>query len=170
MVEKIDTSKLGIFIIDMQKPFLNDIVEEERKKIILAQQEILEICKRKDYPVIIFEYTEQGRTIPELMKQIKSVPRHQFLKKSHADGFTDNPLLERNLRKQGIENLCVGGVYADCCVLETIKGATQRGLRVITSEELISTVPSCFNYARTMLSKNEMTTYIPYTQLIQKIK
>jgi nicotinamidase-related amidase len=138
MEEKINTSKFGVIIVDMQSCFLSQILQRERLNLLSAHEKLLQVCKKRDYPVVALEYLGGGRTIPELVHQIDQIPRHNFFLKTRDDGFFRNENLQLALEKWGLEYICISGIYADFCVLETARGAVRKGFKVITAKDLIA--------------------------------
>ena len=58
--------------------------------------------------------------------------------KNSYDAFT-NPLLEKVLRKLGVEYLVMAGIFSDGCVHATIQGGFSRGYNFIILEDLTET-------------------------------
>lgn len=61
------------------------------------------------------------------------------IEKNQYDSFT-NPLLEKNLRENGIETLIVAGFTTNVCVDATVRSAFSRGFHIIMVRELVATV------------------------------
>ena len=59
--------------------------------------------------------------------------------KHHFNAFT-NKHLHKHLSKNGISELYICGMYADVCVLATVKGAVKHGYRVYVIRDALSTV------------------------------
>lgn len=139
MKARIDTARFGVLIVDMQYSFLKNIKPNERDSLIQHQKELLDLCSYKNYPVAVLKFARSGEIISELDEVIKKVPRHRTFIKYWDDGFCENPDLGDTLKKSNIETLCITGVNADCCVLQTIVGAMRNGFKVTTSRELMAT-------------------------------
>jgi nicotinamidase-related amidase len=127
---------LGIFVIDMQEDFLNQIREKE--KLIWAQKRLLNFAKEKQIPVFILEYQGRGgELIPELKKSVVNGESYT-IPKYHCNGFENNLPLTCLLERCRIKNLILTGVFAGACVLETAKGAKKEGITVFTSDMLMN--------------------------------
>lgn len=138
MTFNINPAKFGILVVDMQTDFIKDIKEQDIMELITFQQQLFNICLKKDYPVAVLEYKSKGRTIQELLDTIKTIPRHEFFVKECDDGFENNHSLEVALRNWNLETLCITGINAACCVLNTAIGGIQKGYKVMTSQKLIA--------------------------------
>lgn len=130
-------NKLAVLLIDMQEIFLKDIFDEERKREIPYQIEVLDYCKANDIPVFVLEYEREGSTIPVLKDKIDSLNKKSYIIKSHSNGFEGTDL-EKQLKFENAENLLLMGINASACVLETAEGALERGYNLMTSKDLIA--------------------------------
>lgn len=130
-------SPVAVLIIDMQKVFLEDIDGKERRRLIESQAEILNYCAEHDIPIVVVEYRGCGKTIRELKRRIKKVPRQEFVTKNVNNGFR-NPELEEALKTWGVKKIILMGVNASACVIETAEGAIKKGFQIATSECLIA--------------------------------
>ena len=76
--------------------------------------------------------TEGAQLIDELVKN-----KGPYFSKSSSDAFSNNEL-DQHLRDQEITELHIAGVFADQCVLSTVKGAVNRGYEVRVIENAIA--------------------------------
>jgi isochorismate hydrolase len=133
----------AVLLIDMQKYFLEDVRNGEKEKLIESQIKLSNQCKEKDIPLVVLEFVEkefderETATIYCLNEFLQKVPRYVNLKKQTQDGFT-NSRLEMQLREWNVNNLCLTGIYANACVMQTAFGALDRGFKIHTSKDLIA--------------------------------
>jgi nicotinamidase-related amidase len=135
---KIDPTRFGVLIIDMQESFLKDISSVDKIRLINTQNNLINLCAIRDYPITILEYEGEGKTIIELINSIRLVPRYSFLKKLHDNAFLDNPDLQAKLKFWNLETLCLTGINAECCILDTAVGAIEQGYNLLTSRDLLA--------------------------------
>ncbi len=143
MKSTMNHNDLAILVIDMQKCFLHNIDDNERKRLIAAQQDVLRYAAWKDVPVAVLEYSLVGEprrrreTIDPLASEIKKVPRHAYMWKEDDSGFKKTPL-ERQLRAWNKQTLLLTGVYGLACVYMTAMDGLDRNFVVLTDRNLIS--------------------------------
>lgn len=130
---------VAVLIVDMQSGFLENHTEEAQQNLISAQVKIISECAEQDVPVIVLEFDADhyGPTVPQIMNELKHVPRVSRLGKTWDDGFT-NPDLHEALKALGIEKLVLMGINASYCVRATAKSAVRKGYRIFTADDLIS--------------------------------
>jgi nicotinamidase-related amidase len=133
---KIDVSKLGVMIIDMQDKYLELIDPRKKKEMIYAQLALIELCSFYDYPVIILEYALSGSTTERIFEAVKRVPRRFYFEKSRNNGFT-NPRVGDIVEELGLKHLCLAGLNAPYCVRDTGAGAVLNGQRIMTARQLL---------------------------------
>lgn len=73
---------------------------------------------------------EAGQAGWELYFPAVEARRETVIRKTQDDGFTGTSL-EENLRRHGVERLCVVGLMSEMCVLATARGALERGFGVV---------------------------------------
>lgn len=133
-------SQKALFIIDMQKEFLNEHHPDEVAQMISAQIELIRECKKRNVPIIVIEYKGSGSTIPELQAELSGYRNLYFIVKKNNNAFLGTAL-RSFLEELGVEEVILAGVNASYCVFETAQSAIKYGLRIITSEKLISDSP-----------------------------
>ena len=79
--------KFAIVIVDMQELFLAKVTPGESFEMLREQKKVLQIAQEQDIPVLVFEYENNGPTIPTLKEYIEAVPRHKYFTKDEDDGF-----------------------------------------------------------------------------------
>ena len=104
--------------------------------MIKAQQEVLAISARYDFPVVVLEYGGCGETTSELGEVLGTVPRCRSIEKYHDDGFVDTKL-ESVLGRLGIKCMGMMGINATACVKRTARGAPDH-ISHLTAEPLIA--------------------------------
>ncbi len=127
----------AVVVVDMQDSFLKEHSERLRKRMISAQIDVLDACRRFGTPVVTLEYKGYGRTIGKISRAVKRVDQYSFLKKRFDNGFNEDNL-KNELSKLNAQNLLFMGINASACVLYTAQGARKRGFGVATSKHLIS--------------------------------
>jgi nicotinamidase-related amidase len=127
---------LGILVIDMQEDFFELIKEKE--KLGWAQNRLLNLAKEKKILIFILKYQGRGGELIPKFKKILEEENSYFILKNHCDGFKKNPALTYLLKRMKIKNLILTGIYAGACVLETAKGAKNKGINVFTSDMLMN--------------------------------
>lgn len=128
----------GVAIVDMQPGYLVNI-GSKKKKLISAQQEILDVCIENDRPILVFEMNRGGNTTSELTEIIKKSNRKYKINKSASNGFVNQAAkVKRFLNKWEVTDLCLMGIYALGCVRATARGAVENGIGVLTAKQLIT--------------------------------
>lgn len=114
-----------------KNPFLK---EEEKAKLVEAQIRFLGAAKRRQIPVIVLEYKDKGKTIPQLRKVLSDM-KNYTLEKPRPNGFYETELSSL-LEKEKISRLILTGIYSHACVYETAEAA-KNGFKVFTCRELM---------------------------------
>lgn len=127
----------AVLLVDMQPPFVKRIRMEDRRRIISAQEKVLDYCIQHDLPVAVIEMNGCGGTINPLDSIVDGIPRHGFVAKGTINAFTDSVLLQQ-LRKWEASSVYLMGIYASCCVRHTAEGALNYGFDVFTSDDVIT--------------------------------
>ncbi|MFH0951088.1 MAG: isochorismatase family cysteine hydrolase [bacterium] len=131
---------MAVILIDMQKNFVKKLKPEDKDRIIPKQIAIIRLCADKDIPLFVLEYKNEyeknGKTIPELKKEIAKVPRAEYIIKHENDGFSEFRL-RCWLESYGITKLLLLGINADYCVKQTAESAIRLGYQIITSRDFI---------------------------------
>lgn len=127
---------LAGLIIDMQKPFLNNINEAERKIMIESQKRVIRKLSEKESPIIVLEYYNFGKTVKELTKEIDFDYNGILIKKKRDDGF-ERTKLHSLLKSNYSEHLILMGINASYCVKQTAMSAVAKGYSIYTARELI---------------------------------
>ncbi len=97
---------------------------------------LLEFCAEQDILVFDIGVRTLGKTIFPLQKKLLDIPRKYRFLKPEEDAFSHPKLLDR-LLSHGVTHLCLTGVQASACVLETMKGVVKAGFYGVTSEHLV---------------------------------
>lgn len=127
---------VAILIMDMQHSFLGYLSNTETKRIIEGQKELLLLAKKEKIPVLVFEYYAYGNTDEQIRLSLKGCFFKTFTKK--YDSAFSVKKLDPWLRKRGIKNLILAGIFADACVLSTAVNALNKGYKIITCGDLIA--------------------------------
>lgn len=125
---------IASLLIDMHDGFLENIEVGQREVMINSQIEMIQLYSEFDIPLIVLQHIDR-KTNGELLKEIKKVPRHKFIKKEKKDGFT-NPGVEHKLKEWGSEYIILMGINAYHCVKDTAESAIARRFKVITAPTL----------------------------------
>ncbi|MAG08207.1 hypothetical protein CMO89_01935 [Candidatus Woesearchaeota archaeon] len=114
----------AVFLIDMQAYFLygeEGVNPEELERELRNQIEVLDYCRIKDVPVIVFEYEDRGDTIEPLKSKLNELEDIHYIKKAYDNGWI-NTDLEEVIFMRGIINYIVMGVNSASCVALTAFG------------------------------------------------
>lgn len=134
------TRGLGIVVMDMQYPFTRNLNIKEFNSQIQAMRKVFQFGMRNDIPLIVVEFEGYGPTISDISWSLKHFPNKRKTSKRNPDMFTV-PELRSLLYEVDISELCMTGIYAGRCVLESAISATNLGLNVMTASDLISGQP-----------------------------
>ncbi|MGE0792612.1 MAG: cysteine hydrolase family protein [Candidatus Woesearchaeota archaeon] len=133
---KLNLNRFGILIVDMQYSFLKEIHPKKSKELIERQRELIEICGEKNYPVIVVEYSNHGKTHKDLKEIIENLKYKCFLEKEKDDSFK-NTSLKGVLKYYNIDDLLITGISSLFCVKDTVQSARRFFNNVITSKDLM---------------------------------
>lgn len=106
---------MTLCIIDMQDQFcatrsaLNGVLKE------------LDDAMRRGEHIIVAEYRNCGKTVPEIRRLLRKYPHKHFCRKSVNDGSTDIMRIAKRY-KIPLDNVRVVGVNLSYCVYETVAG------------------------------------------------
>lgn len=133
------SKKCAVILVDMQETFVKNLRDGEADRIIPKQLEVLNYCNQFDIPVVVLEMRrwEFGETIDVLITEARKNFKFHLIGKVYDDGF-ESTKLHTHLKKLGIKKVFLMGINADFCVIETARGAIDRGYKIITSKEVIS--------------------------------
>ncbi|MBI2103183.1 cysteine hydrolase [Candidatus Woesearchaeota archaeon] len=129
-------------LIDMQSGFLDNALEDTRKKLFFAQKQVLRFCAEENIPVVVLEYEGKGKTVYDLQQKVDLVPTFLTLEKKSDDGFFRTSLDEQ-LHRWNATDLLVMGINASYCVLETCDSAVRKGYRLHTARDCIRNTCRC---------------------------
>jgi nicotinamidase-related amidase len=154
----VTSTATAILLVDFQEDFLGEeaampVDSVQGMHARSAASNLLAMAKQEGLPVILIgnEFPESALLANFFRRNaavagqpgtdlIKEVPRGAgtYFSKAHADAFT-NAELDAHLREIGIGQLVIAGVFADNCVLATVRGARQRGFSVSVVEDGVAT-------------------------------
>lgn len=130
-------SKKAVIIVDMQDFFLEKFPKEKAQTLIESQSVVLSLCASKNISVVFLEYKNRGKTIPTLLKLMKTNSSTKIVIKDSNGGFT-NTNLDEILREKKVKNIILMGINASGCVQDTAIGAINRGYNIITAAPVIA--------------------------------
>ena len=143
--KKQKTSNIATLVIDMQKFFLDYLDTKKRNELVNNHKLFLEYCHKKNIPTICIKYVskERGDIIgdinSEILKKINKIPQSKIISKNKTNCFT-NPEIEETLKEWDVNYICITGLFADSCLLDTVYGANGK-YRFLTSEQLTKKFP-----------------------------
>lgn len=142
MEQRIDTSQFGVVIVDMQLGYLNRLTPQSKEFLIQNHLDFLKQSRKFDIPLIVFECQDSRSvnyhgTIPILREEIKKSRRYAFFEKEHEDGITYYLGPQNKITEWNLETLCITGVNAAACVMETAEGALNQDCKILTAINLI---------------------------------
>ena len=125
----------ALIIIDMQDFFLKKFVSNIKKSLVRNQGVLIDLCVKKNIPIIILEYKckgiLRGKTISQLKKKTKYALKEVIIKENNS-GFT-NTRLDIVLKDLKINEVILAGINSNGCIQDTAIGALHRKYKVITS-------------------------------------
>jgi len=142
-------AKYGLLVLDMQNDFLRPdgkmpIAPGQAAGILNAVNGLLAFVAQNNIEAVYIgnEFNKSDRVAnwfrnnaalagtegARLVDGLKIINQNYFAK-HHPDAFA-NPDFDRYLREKEITRLAITGVFADQCVMSTVKGALQRGYAV----------------------------------------
>lgn len=131
----------ALVIVDMQDKFVtrgrSDKLPENQevlRQLEIRQKQMIDVAKRRDMPIMIVEYVNNGPTNEKLLAHIGNYPKAFTILKT-TDGLYDwfNTSAEQageRLKVWGITDLIIMGANGGSCVERTIRGALGAGYRV----------------------------------------
>lgn len=146
-------AKKAILIIDMLNDFVHGKLKSERTKHVIPNiKKIIEISRRKSYPIIYVndahikgidhelklwgEHAIKGTKGAMVVDSLKPNKNDFVFEKRSYSGFF-NTGLELLLKQMKVDTLVITGIYGNLCVLHTIADAFQYGYNVIVPKECI---------------------------------
>lgn len=140
MKPKINPQNTAVIIVDMQDYFLepegNFHSEEDVTRVIENQRRMVQMCAKRDIPLIFLEYRNRGSTISELLDLAEEAPRKARITKWRDSGFSSNDLSE-NLRKWSSRNIFLAGMNTSYCVRSTGADGVKLGLNAFSAEGVV---------------------------------
>lgn len=128
-------SRVAVVIIDMQSSLIENVHPERLQVMLFAQESLLSVCKKNRIPVFVMETIGKGATIPETENALKGCLVKKMVRKNENifyEGF------DKILKRRGIRNLIMSGLYEGGCVYLASDEAKNRGYKVITSLDLMT--------------------------------
>jgi len=129
-----------VVLVDMQDFFLNNFSPAMRSSLISEQGKIVDLCMRKNIPLVVLEYKasgkDRGKTTPKLEQKIRKIKQEVIIKENNS-GFTKTHL-DSILKALKVREVIVMGVNANGCVQDTAIGAQKRGYKVATCLETMA--------------------------------
>ena len=126
--------------VDMHYRFFRNLSHTIQEMLMVSHVRLIEECAEHDVPFVIMQLKGAGVILPELSREIESVPRKLILTKPRQDAF-DETCLEKDLKRLNPHTLLFAGVFSSQCVLATAKSARRLGYGVATSEVMIADCP-----------------------------
>jgi nicotinamidase-related amidase len=127
----------GLVIVDMQDFFLKKFEQNKVSLLIKNQVKLLRYCSKNKIPVFVLEYNKRGTTTKPLKVYLQKLKIVNIIVKNSNSGFRDTNL-EELLSKLKINRIILAGINGSGCVQDTAIGALKRGLKIITSSEIIA--------------------------------
>jgi len=147
----------ALLILDMQQDLLAEdgafpVDQGQVELLIAATNEVVAKGRGRDVGVVtivnafspwdpgnLFRHgcCVRGRAGSELDPRVHPGADSPVFTKWRSDAFCNHELLAW-LRRREVERLAVAGVYADACVLATVRGALRRGFEVTVLEDAVA--------------------------------
>lgn len=128
-------SKMALLIVDMQKVFLQNNMEQFKvPRACVYINYVADLLRSKDHCVIHIQDIEgadesQPDSI-DFIPEIEVDGRDIVVRKEHSNAFWHTEL-EQVLRNNGVDLVVVAGFAAEQCVLFTYNGALERGFKAV---------------------------------------
>ncbi|MBU0485352.1 MAG: cysteine hydrolase [Proteobacteria bacterium] len=187
-IQKDLPAKFAYLVIDIQEDFMNangklPIDQGQSPKIIKNINELLPIFEQQKIEIIyIGNEFNKSETIANWFRNNAAIAgskgtqlaaglkvlNHHYFPKNHPDAFS-NQEFDQYLRKQNITGIIISGVFADQCVLSTVKGALNREYEVfLISGTLGAKTDENLNNALQKYHKLDVSIFTP-EQIVNKI-
>jgi len=152
--------RAAVLLLDLQVDFLDTVhgrmpvSSDGALRVVAAANEVLEgriftgalpVLVVNKFPVAarVANFFRHGAAVAgspgaELDPRIRAGSGIRVFPKERADAFT-NPALEPYLREEGVERLCILGVFAEGCIRATALSARRKGFKVEVPQSEIAT-------------------------------
>jgi hypothetical protein len=132
-----EKGRYGVFLIDMQPLFLENIDKEELRNEIPNQIEVLKYAQRNKIPIFVLEYGNSGGGTIQELNDVLSKSNYELIIKNENNGF-EGTSLNSKLEEYGIKEVILMGVNSCSCVKDTAIGALDNGYGIVTSPDVIA--------------------------------
>ena len=141
-IPRIDRSKIGVLLIDVQ-PFFLDYAfaerDEERESIMVRFEHLLMLTDWMDLPLIAtFEkpLAENGE-LPDRLEAVFPAVGKRFVK--NYFGSASEPQIREAIERSAARQFAVAGSETDVCVLQSTLGLLEMGYEVFLLEDCLFT-------------------------------
>ncbi len=133
---KSNVPRYSVMVIGMQEEYLMDVSKPVKNKVIAAQLDLLEFCRKTNLPIISAEYIENGN-IPEIQSILeKTENKYQFENYNHNQVIGST--IEKKLNEFGTTHVILTGFDASLGVEQTARNLRKTGISIATAPDLIA--------------------------------
>jgi nicotinamidase-related amidase len=142
MAPRIDRSRLGLFVIDVQPVFLDLAFagrDQAREALMTRLEHLLMLAAWMDLPTIAtFEIpTSRNGELPDRLERVLPAAARRFEK--NFFGALSEAAIERAVGALTVRQFAVAGAETDVCVLQTTLGLLDLGYEVFLLEDCLFT-------------------------------
>jgi nicotinamidase-related amidase len=144
-IPRIDPSKIGILLIDVQPVFLESAFHdqnEERESLLVRLEHLLMLCDWMDLPLVAtFEIpvTDNGE-LPDRLEAVFPLKGQRF-EKNFFGCMTETDISDA-IKATQAKQIVVAGAETDVCVLQSVLGLLETGYEVFLLEDCLFTSES----------------------------
>jgi len=158
---------IGVLIVDMQIPFVNEIHDDKKEEEMVEFQElILKKSREKNWPVCLIETENKGITIPEISENINKGDNYILCSKNKNSAFS-NTYVDRFFKNKNISKLIIMGLNASLCIKDTVFDAKKNKYIIYTSSRLMADYGS-LNRNLSQDFYNENSIIIDFSEIPEK--
>jgi len=125
--------KTALLVIDLQNEFFAEGSPAlgSLRSAVEHVNAAIDLFRRAGLPVVVIRDVEEPHRVPgtepfAVHPSVATLPEDLHVDKRHGNAFWQTDL-EEHLRARGVDRLVVSGFCAEYCVLNTYRGAVERG-------------------------------------------
>ena len=124
-----DPRSVGMVVVDVQEklwPYIND-----QKAVLRRIVQAIEVAGKLEIPILVTEQHPQGlgRTLPVVQEEVEKYGQFHPIRKRTFSCFGDAGFVER-FNQAKIQTVCLIGIEAHVCVMQTALDALDQGFGV----------------------------------------
>ncbi|RLD09808.1 MAG: hypothetical protein DRI56_03555 [Chloroflexota bacterium] len=145
MIPRIDPTKVGVLVIDVQPSFIKYAFEnksQQKESLLVRLEHLLKLADWMDLPTVAtFEkpISENG-AFPERLENVFPAKGQRFVK--NYFGCMTEPDIADAIKELQVKQIVVAGAETDVCVMQSVLGLLQAGYQVFLLEDCLFTSES----------------------------